>query len=68
MRESMARDVIAPVVLEAHLEALDRRLSIIIDQVQKCIVQRGDEREVLKPEPKIEDYRDPYWDDANNES
>ena len=66
MRESMSRDIITPVVLEAHLQALDRRLAIILEQVQKCIVKLG-ESEVLKPEPRIEDYKDPYWAE-NNES
>lgn len=67
MRESLSRDQIAPVVLEAHLEALDRRLKLILEQVAKCISRKGDEAEVLKPEPKLEDYKDPDWDDIDSQ-
>ena len=41
MRESMASDPVsknAPVLLEPHLIALDRRVGIILTMVQHCII------------------------------
>lgn len=37
MRESLARDPIAPVLWEPHLEALDRRIDLILKGVRDCI-------------------------------
>ncbi|XP_014213674.1 extracellular serine/threonine protein CG31145 isoform X2 [Copidosoma floridanum] len=37
MRESLAKDPVAPVLWEPHLEALDRRIPIILEAVRKCI-------------------------------
>ncbi|XP_076309113.1 extracellular serine/threonine protein CG31145-like isoform X3 [Tachypleus tridentatus] len=44
MRKSLSKDPISPVLTEAHLLALDRRLSIILDVVRDCLQkQRPDE-------------------------
>lgn len=37
MRESLADDPIAPILWEPHLEALDRRLSIVLQATRDCI-------------------------------
>lgn len=37
MRESMASDPIAPILWEPHLEALDRRVNMILKTLQECI-------------------------------
>ncbi|XP_031778010.1 extracellular serine/threonine protein CG31145 isoform X2 [Nasonia vitripennis] len=37
MRESMARDPVAPILWEPHLTALDRRIPIILQAVRDCI-------------------------------
>lgn len=38
MRESMASDPAAPILWEAHLEALDRRVNILLNTFRECIV------------------------------
>ena len=38
----MSRDPIAPVVTETHLQALDRRLRIALDTIDKCIKDNGE--------------------------
>lgn len=49
MRRSMAKDPIAPVLWEPHLEALDRRVEIILKGIRDCmakgeeVVARNDE-------------------------
>ena len=58
MRESLSRDMLFPVVLEAHLEAMDRRLKTILNEVQRCFQRKSKDR-VLKPEPRFEDYKEP---------
>ncbi|XP_022110715.1 extracellular serine/threonine protein kinase FAM20C-like [Acanthaster planci] len=58
MRESLSRDMIFPVLLEAHVEAMDRRLQTILAQVHRCF-QRKSKEAVLRPEPRLEDYREP---------
>ena len=58
MRESLSRDMIFPVVLEAHLEAMDRRLQTVLAQVQRCFHRKSRDA-VLKPEPLLRDYREP---------
>ncbi|XP_071797423.1 extracellular serine/threonine protein CG31145-like [Asterias amurensis] len=58
MRESLSRDLLFPVVIEAHLEAMDRRLQTILGQVEKCF-QRKNKSKVLKPEPRLKDYVEP---------
>lgn len=43
MRESMANDPVAPVLTDAHLKALDRRVGLILHAVQRCLaVNRAD--------------------------
>lgn len=37
MRESMSSDPVQPVLWEPHLEALDRRVGIILKGVRDCI-------------------------------
>ena len=37
MRESLAEDPIAPILWEPHLEALDRRLAIVLQAIRDCI-------------------------------
>lgn len=37
MRETLATDPVAPVLWEPHLEALDRRVSIILQGIRDCI-------------------------------
>lgn len=37
MRESMAFDPAAPILWEAHLEALDRRVNILLNTFRECI-------------------------------
>ncbi|XP_055945977.1 extracellular serine/threonine protein CG31145-like isoform X1 [Argiope bruennichi] len=37
MRESMANDPVAPVLIESHLEALDRRVEKILECISSCI-------------------------------
>ncbi|XP_064604721.1 extracellular serine/threonine protein kinase FAM20C-like isoform X2 [Liolophura sinensis] len=37
MRKSMSTDRIAPVLLEPHLEALDRRVSIVLRTISDCL-------------------------------
>ena len=36
MRQSMARDKLAPLLTEPHLRALDRRLNIVLQAVYNC--------------------------------
>lgn len=72
MRDSLATDRLAPVIIEEHLEALDRRLSIIIEQLSRCVTRIGSEEEVFKPEPRIEDYKEkeamqPYGSDLDDD-
>lgn len=42
MRRSMAKDPVAPVLWEPHLEALDRRVEIILKGIRDCL-QKGEE-------------------------
>lgn len=37
MRESMASDPAAPILWEAHLQAMDRRVNILLNTFRKCI-------------------------------
>ncbi|XP_043194925.1 extracellular serine/threonine protein CG31145-like [Amphibalanus amphitrite] len=37
LRESLSRDPLAPILLEKHLVAVDRRVGIILQVVQKCL-------------------------------
>lgn len=46
MRESLAKDPIAPVLWEPHLEALDRRIVIILQGVRDCL-KKNKEQDVI---------------------
>ncbi|XP_066291761.1 extracellular serine/threonine protein kinase FAM20C-like isoform X2 [Branchiostoma lanceolatum] len=48
MRESMRTDPITPILTEPHLLALDRRVRIILDTVEKCIKKKGVEKVLLE--------------------
>ena len=72
MRDSLSSDQVAPVLIEEHLQALDRRLSIVLDQLERCVVRIGSESEIFKPEPRIEDYKEnealqPYNSDVDDD-
>jgi len=41
MRESMSKDPIAPILWEPHLEALDRRVAIILKGIRDCVIQNA---------------------------
>ncbi|XP_077979922.1 extracellular serine/threonine protein kinase FAM20C-like isoform X3 [Glandiceps talaboti] len=64
MRDSMYYDKIAPVLFEPHLEALDRRVQIILKIVHLCIQEEG-LTQVLKLEPSIKNYKEPTKYSAN---
>lgn len=53
MRESLAKDPLAPILLERHLEALDRRVGIILDKIRHCI-QENPINEVIFPYDDVE--------------
>lgn len=42
MRESLATDPVTPVLSEAHLEALDRRLQKVLAMVENCIQKQNE--------------------------
>lgn len=44
----LAKDPIAPVLSEAHILALDRRVDIIIDIVKQCIAREGKDNVLIK--------------------
>lgn len=46
MRESLAEDPITPILYEPHLDALDRRLMLVLQATRDCISRYSDE-EVL---------------------
>ncbi|XP_061667022.1 pseudokinase FAM20A isoform X3 [Syngnathoides biaculeatus] len=46
MRESLQKDPLRPILTEAHLSALDRRLLKLLRAVQRCTRKLGDERVV----------------------
>jgi len=48
MRQSMAKDPVAPVLWEPHLDALDRRIGIILQAIRDCIAQENSSQQVLR--------------------
>lgn len=49
MRDSMEEDPIAPVMWDSQLEALDRRLIIVLQAVRDCIKRNGAENVIIIP-------------------
>uniref|UniRef100_A0A1B0DBF4 FAM20 C-terminal domain-containing protein n=1 Tax=Phlebotomus papatasi TaxID=29031 RepID=A0A1B0DBF4_PHLPP len=47
MRDSMAKDPIAPVLWEPHLEALDRRVGIILQGIRDCLKKNSHEEVIV---------------------
>lgn len=47
MRQSMAKDPVAPVLWEPHLDALDRRISIVLQAIRDCIVRENSSQQVV---------------------
>ena len=41
MRRSLERDPVAPVLLESHLAALDRRIQVVLQVVRECLDKAG---------------------------
>lgn len=41
MAESLRRDRVAPVLYRPHLEALDRRLRVVLQAVRDCVEKNG---------------------------
>ena len=39
MRQSMARDKLAPILTESHLRALDRRLRVVLEVIYNCTMK-----------------------------
>mgnify|MGYP002653246211 CR=1 FL=1 len=40
MRKSLTSDPVSPILTEAHLQALDRRLAIILESIRQCSLRR----------------------------
>jgi extracellular serine/threonine protein kinase FAM20C len=52
MRDAMAGDPIAPVLWEPHLEALDRRVVIVLQGIRDCLKKiDSEERKVYQENP-----------------
>ena len=47
MRQSMSKDPVAPVLWEPHLDALDRRINIILQVVRDCIARENSSQQVV---------------------
>ena len=47
MKKSLSRDSVSPVLLDAHLIALDRRVMKILREVSKCLEKGLDVNEVI---------------------
>ncbi|KAG5309969.1 FA20C protein, partial [Pseudoatta argentina] len=47
MRQSMTKDPVAPVLWEPHLDALDRRINIILQAVRDCIARENSSQQVV---------------------
>lgn len=52
MRDAMSNDPIAPVLWEPHLEALDRRVVIILQGIRDCLKKvDSEERKTYEENP-----------------
>lgn len=47
MRKSLLRDPLYPIVTEPHLEALDRRVHLVLEIVRECISERSPEEVII---------------------
>jgi hypothetical protein len=47
MRRSLSKDALKPVITEAHLAALDRRVGIVLDQIHQCVQRHEGKRQVI---------------------
>lgn len=47
MRRSLSKDALHPVISEAHLQALDRRVGIVLDQIYQCVQRYDGKRQVI---------------------
>ena len=47
MRRSLAVDPVAPVLLEPHLLALDRRVAVVLQVVRECVNRADGPEEVI---------------------
>lgn len=47
MRQSMAKDPVAPVLWEPHLDALDRRIGIVLQAIRDCIARENSSQQVV---------------------
>lgn len=54
MRLSMAKDPVAPILWEPHLQALDRRVEIILKAIRDCL-QKGDDPLMASDFNKLDD-------------
>lgn len=41
MEESLQRDSLSPILIQAHLEAMDRRLRLVLQVLADCIEKEG---------------------------
>ena len=48
LRESLKKDALYPVLAEAHYEAIDRRLKIILQLIYQCVISHKTYRSVIK--------------------
>lgn len=55
MRETMSSDPIAPVLWEPHLEALDRRVVIVLQGIRDCLKKVDSEEKKTVEENAAED-------------
>lgn len=47
LRKATENDPVSPVLSDPHFKAIDRRLKIIINTVNKCLEDHGEERVLI---------------------
>ncbi|KAL2736438.1 extracellular serine/threonine protein [Vespula maculifrons] len=52
MKQSMAKDPVAPVLWEPHLIALDRRIGMILQAIRECVNREDSDQLVVQSEKK----------------